>query len=194
MFTGAFGVPNLIAQNVILSKWFSGRFLSLSTGLNQSVNNLGIAFSNYFTAKVYEDYRNILAPFFYSAIFCGMSCLTSGIFAMIDLMYEDSLEESKQEELEKLKETGRKEEIDARNRAATYRSRLTLTESESLVVKVENEGILRRFTNEVRSIFAVSKNMRKIEDELNLKEFSEEFNLSSQIEKNLQENSDNLQN
>lgn len=59
--------------------WFSGRYLTISMGLNTTVGLLSGAVSNWFTPLIANDYRNIASPF----VFCGIVSFIGFVFAAI---------------------------------------------------------------------------------------------------------------
>ena len=83
--SGFFGETLLIGQFVIVQKWFSGIFLGFATGLVQVVNAFANVMSNFLSIGIFESYRNLSMPFFYTAVFCGVSAITAIIYAFCEL-------------------------------------------------------------------------------------------------------------
>lgn len=77
--------PNQVAQMTLISEIFTGKFLSLATGLNQAVNNLGYASSYFFNPKMYIDSRGITLPFFVGGLACMLSSTTAAFWAFIEI-------------------------------------------------------------------------------------------------------------
>jgi hypothetical protein len=64
--------------------WFSGRYLTVSMGLNTTLGLISAATSNWFTPLIANNYRNIATPF----VFCGIVCFIGFIFAVIAAVIE----------------------------------------------------------------------------------------------------------
>lgn len=105
---GLFGEPIQITQNTLIAEVFDGKSLSLAVGLGQVTSNLGLSASNYLTGKVWLSSRNISVPFFFGAISCMISVLSSFTWAFIDIFgykkFLDSESENDNSSTEPLKE------------------------------------------------------------------------------------------
>ena len=97
---GFVGEVNQVCQNTIIGIWFTGRYLSIATGLTQAVNSLSMVGSNLLTGRVYYATRNLNAPFFVAALWCFLSLSCAVVYAAVDLVYYPRLKEEKLAKLE----------------------------------------------------------------------------------------------
>ena len=86
--SGFFGETLIIVQYVIVEKWFSGSYLGLASGLVQTTNSLADTASNFLSIEIFEAYRSLSMPFFYTAVFCGMSSVAGLVYGICELKRE----------------------------------------------------------------------------------------------------------
>ena len=90
---GLFAGINYVSQSTIISEVFFGKHLSLAAGFSLAVNNLGLAISNFLTAKLWLSSRNMLMPFFVAALTCAGSSFGANVWGVIDMTtYKKKLE------------------------------------------------------------------------------------------------------
>ena len=78
------GTPNVISTASASSKWFSGRFLSISMGLNMFFGLIGASLSNYINPANVVKYRNLQVAFAYYALISTISWTATMIFSYLD--------------------------------------------------------------------------------------------------------------
>lgn len=83
----------IVAQLSQISEIFTGKYLSLATGLNQAFNSLGFAVSFFVNPKMYLESRGIFLPFFLGGIACFICTLFCLIWTFIDHFKEKNVEE-----------------------------------------------------------------------------------------------------
>lgn len=88
----------MVSQNTILSDWFSGKYLTLASGINQMVNNSGLAASFFLTSEFYNRTKSIFWPFFWAAVSCLFSFLCNVVYSCLDIRYRGSLRAIEQEQ------------------------------------------------------------------------------------------------
>lgn len=80
---GLYGIGGeglVITQPTINEYWFSGSMLSVSNGVCQSLNFVGIMLGNYLVPKSFQSTRNILSPFY-------LSCLVNVASSLACILY-----------------------------------------------------------------------------------------------------------
>lgn len=98
----------MVAQNTILSEWFGGKILSIATGLNQTVNNLGLTGSYYLTGVLFDFNHGNYLPFFAGFLSCLISFLANLVYCYYNGKYK-KIRDEEEEEFE------RGEEVDEHN-------------------------------------------------------------------------------
>ena len=81
---GAGSEPLIVAQSVILARWFKGKELALSFGISLTIMRLGTLFAfntGELIASVFGGYRYAL---FAAVIFCGISVLANIVYIILD--------------------------------------------------------------------------------------------------------------
>lgn len=86
--------PLMVAQSTLISEWFTGKYLSLASGLSNAMNNLGQALGYFLSSLVYVKSRDMASPFFYSTwsnVFSTVCCILYGFY---DLKYLEKVKEA----------------------------------------------------------------------------------------------------
>ena len=91
-----------ISQATASSKWFSGKVLSLSMGLNFSMGIASASISNYVNPILIVKTRSLEVAFFYYSCVMAFSCLSAASFNYLDWRYGAALEEEKRQKLEEV--------------------------------------------------------------------------------------------
>lgn len=95
---GLFAGVNYVSQSTIISEIYFGKHLSIAAGISLAINNMGLAGSNFLTAKIWLSSRNMLLPFFVAAFTCAFSCFAANIWGILDMTnYKKKLQEAKKE-------------------------------------------------------------------------------------------------
>ena len=84
--------PILIVQASASEKWFSGKLLSISMGLNFTCGLLAGSLGNYFTPIVMVEQRNMEAAFFCYVCAGAFSFLSVAVFALMDWKFADLIQ------------------------------------------------------------------------------------------------------
>ena len=95
------GEPVLIAQSSASEKWFYGRILSLSLGLNQSCGLGSSSLSNFLNPSDIIKTRNLERAFLYYCCATSLSFIASALFYFLDYRYTE--EYNNAEQIERLK-------------------------------------------------------------------------------------------
>jgi len=84
------GAENLlIATMAAIGKWYFGKYLSLASGVTQSINMVVGAFGNFIAPFLFLYYRNVKISVFAGAISCFISFIAAALFSIIDAFYSD---------------------------------------------------------------------------------------------------------
>lgn len=86
---GVAGEPCMIAQHTLAAYWFNGKFLSFSTGLIQTINNLGFMSSNITIPISYSVTRSMMVPFFLAACSCLISVAASIGYSLTEIFFKE---------------------------------------------------------------------------------------------------------
>ena len=81
----------LIAQAAASEKWFSGKFLSFSMGLNLSSGLLSASLSNFLNPMDVVKQRSLEAAFFYYVCMASFSFFSLSVFCLMDWKYDHIL-------------------------------------------------------------------------------------------------------
>ena len=139
--------PTLICQAAASEKWFSGKMLSISMGLNLSCGMAIASLSNFITPILIVETRDLETAFLYYVCLCTLSFIAVAGFNVLDWKYEAQLEQEKAIlggfGLERAGETSGRESatntINLRSMAETEREAVTGTpETQKYVFKVSD--------------------------------------------------------
>ena len=92
--------PLMISQASASSKWFSGRLLSISMGLNLSLGLASGSLSNYITPLSIIKTRSLESAFFYYVVCTSLTFVSVAVYNFVDWNYDALL--AKERELEKM--------------------------------------------------------------------------------------------
>ena len=93
--------PLLISQATSSEKWFSGRLLSISMGLNMSFGMAAASLCNYIAPLLIVEYRNLEAAFFFYVCLSTASLTFVAIYNYLDWKNQPLLDNEKREEMKK---------------------------------------------------------------------------------------------
>ena len=87
--------PTSVCQAAASEKWFSGKMLSISMGLNLSCGMAFASLSNFINPILIVETRDLETAFLYYLCICTLSFMAVALFTVLDWKHEAQLEEEK---------------------------------------------------------------------------------------------------
>ena len=146
--------PLLIAQATTSEKWFTGRFLSISMGLNMSFGMASASLCNYIAPLLIVEDRNLEAAFFFYACLAAFSLMSVAITNYLDWKYQPLLDNERVEEMKRVQKLTRKVEEEKKSQEGE-KGELLLKNEENNKFDDQLDSINFKYTFKLKDLFNI---------------------------------------